>query len=85
MRTGGAASEDNTTDILTKNLQPHLHQKHCTHLHILAHKNKHEKKGTTSTNNSLRLTSLPRQEVGARSDDRDVSLTQNASLANSHV
>ena len=29
MRIGGVASEDNTSDILTKNLQPHLHQKHC--------------------------------------------------------
>ncbi len=57
MRIGGVASEDNTTDILTMNLQPHLHQKHCAHLHISAHKTKHGKKGTTLTNNSVRLTS----------------------------
>jgi hypothetical protein len=74
MRIGGVASEDNTTGILTKNLQPHLHQKHCKHLNLTPHRQK--TKGTTSTNNSLRLTSLSRQEVGARSDDRDVPLTQ---------
>ena len=58
MRIGGVASEDNTTDILTKNLQPHLHQKHCAHLNISAHKTKHKKKGTTLTNNTIRLTSI---------------------------
>ncbi len=57
MRIGGVASEDNTTDILTKNLQPYLHQKHCAHLHIQAVKNKRGKKSTTLTNNSVRLTS----------------------------
>jgi hypothetical protein len=31
MKIGGVASEDNTTDILTKNLQPHLHQNLCVH------------------------------------------------------
>jgi hypothetical protein len=35
MRIGGVISSDNTSDILTKNLQPHLHQKHCAALHIL--------------------------------------------------
>jgi hypothetical protein len=34
MRIGGVASEDNTSDILTKNLRPHLHQKHCLQLHL---------------------------------------------------
>jgi hypothetical protein len=80
MRIGGVASGDNTTDILTKNLQPHLHQKHCTHLHILTHKNKHGKKGTTSTNNSLRLTSishsLSRQEVDASTEDCELPLIE---------
>jgi hypothetical protein len=63
MRIGGVASEDNTTDILTKNLQPHLHQKHCAHLHISAHKTKHRKKGTTLTNNSTRLTSVSHSRI----------------------
>ncbi len=35
MRIGGVASLNNTSDILTKNLQPPLHAKHCTPLHIL--------------------------------------------------
>ncbi len=35
MRIGGVASLDNTSDILTKNLQPPLHAKHCAQLHIL--------------------------------------------------
>ena len=35
MRIGGVASLDNTSDILTKNLQPPLHAKHCSQLHIL--------------------------------------------------
>jgi hypothetical protein len=47
MRIGGIASEDNTSDILTKNLQPPLHQKHCAGLHILQ---------PTLTNNSLLIT-----------------------------
>jgi hypothetical protein len=34
-RIGGVASLDNTSDILTKNLQPPLHAKHCSQLHIL--------------------------------------------------
>jgi hypothetical protein len=37
MRIGGVASEDNTTDILTKNLQPHLHQIHCQHINLTPH------------------------------------------------
>ena len=52
MRIGGVASEDNTSDILTKNLQPHLHQKHCLQLHLT--KQRKTKKGT---HNALRLTS----------------------------
>ncbi len=35
MRIGGIASSENTSDILTKNLQPHLYQKHCAALHII--------------------------------------------------
>jgi hypothetical protein len=35
MRIRGVSSSENTSDILTKNLQPHLHQKHCAALHIL--------------------------------------------------
>ena len=77
---GGVASEDNTTDILTKNLQPHLHQKHCAHLHISVHKTKHGKKGTKLTNNSIRLTSifqsLSHQEVVAIPEDRKLSLVK---------
>jgi hypothetical protein len=89
MRIGGVASEDNTTDILTKNLQPHLHQKHCAHLNISAHKTKHRKKGTTLTNNSIRLTSisqnlinslifqsLSHQEVVTIPEDRKLTLVQ---------
>ena len=34
MRIGGVATSDNTSDILTKNLQPPLHQKHTRELHI---------------------------------------------------
>ncbi len=52
MRIGGVASEDNTSDILTNNLQPHLHQKHCLQLHLTKQR-KHEK----GTHNVLRLTS----------------------------
>jgi hypothetical protein len=80
MRIGGVASEDNTTDILTKNLQPHLHQKYCAHLHISAHKTKHGKKGTTLINNYIGLTSLlhslAHQEVVARPEDRELSLVK---------
>jgi hypothetical protein len=52
MRIGGVASEDNTSDILTKNLQPHLHQKHCLPLHLTK-----QRKTKTGTHNSVRLTS----------------------------
>ena len=68
MRIGGVASIDNTSDILTKNLQPHLHQKHCTPLHITAHKKEYR-----ATNNSLWLTSNSCQEVGASPEDCNVS------------
>jgi hypothetical protein len=85
MRIGGVASEDNTTDILTKNLQPHLHQKHCAHLHISTHKTKHKKKGTTLTNNSIRLTSIFQsplfyQEIVAIPEDRKLTLIQQTLL-----
>jgi hypothetical protein len=36
MRIVGVSSKDNTSDILTKSLQPPIHAKHCSHLHILA-------------------------------------------------
>ena len=35
MRIGGVATQDNTSDILTKNLQPPLHIKHAKELNIL--------------------------------------------------
>jgi hypothetical protein len=35
MRIGGVSSKDNTSDILTKSLQPPIHAKHCAPLHIL--------------------------------------------------
>jgi hypothetical protein len=35
MRIGGVATQDNTSDILTKNLQPPLHIKHIRELNIL--------------------------------------------------
>ena len=50
MRIGGVASEDNTSDILTKNLQPYLHQRHCAHLHLPQH---HKQTATKITNNAL--------------------------------
>ncbi len=34
MRIGGVATHDNTSDILTKNLQPPIHTKHTRELHI---------------------------------------------------
>jgi hypothetical protein len=52
MRVGGVASEDNTSDILTKNLQPHLHQKHCLQLHLTK-----QSKTKKATHNVLRITS----------------------------
>jgi hypothetical protein len=67
MRIGGVASTDNTSDIFTKNLQPHLHQKHCTQLHMATHSEKYK-----ATNNSLWLTSDSRQEVGAHPEDCNV-------------
>jgi hypothetical protein len=38
MRIGGVASANNTSDILTKYLQPPLHEKHAYHLHITQEK-----------------------------------------------
>ncbi len=35
MRIGGVSSANNTSDILTKTLQPPIHAKHCAPLHIL--------------------------------------------------
>ena len=52
MRIGGVASEENTSDILTKNLQPHLRQKHCQQLHITK-----QRKQKNGTQNALTLTS----------------------------
>jgi hypothetical protein len=52
MRIGGVASEENTSDILTKNLQPHLHQKHCQQLHLTK-----QRKQKNGTQNALTLTS----------------------------
>jgi hypothetical protein len=71
MRIRGVASTDNTSDILTKNLQPHLHQKHCTPLHITTHRKEYK-----AINNSLGLTSLSCQEVGASPDNCNVPHTQ---------
>jgi hypothetical protein len=55
MRIGGVASSENTSDILTKNLQPHLHQKHCAALHILQ---------PTLTQSNMNLTDDSRQSSG---------------------
>ena len=62
MRIGGVASEDNTSDILTKNLQPHLHQKHCLHLHLTK-----QRKRENGTHNVLRLTSRRKTKFRRRS------------------
>ncbi len=35
MRIGGVSTKQNTSDILTKSLQPPIHAIHCSHLHIL--------------------------------------------------
>ncbi len=35
MRIGGVSTKQNTSDILTKSLQPPIHAVHCSHLHIL--------------------------------------------------
>jgi hypothetical protein len=61
MRIGGVASEDNTSDISTKNLQPHLHQKHCLQLHLT--KPRQTKRGT---HNVLRLTSRRKTKLWSR-------------------
>jgi hypothetical protein len=34
VRVGGVKSDENESDMLTKNLPPPLHQRHCQHLHI---------------------------------------------------
>jgi hypothetical protein len=59
MRIGGVASLNNTSDILTKILQPPLHAKHCTPLHILTPtNNKNEKRGRNANENAT-TDSLP--------------------------
>ena len=71
MRIGGVASSDNTSDILTKNLQPHLHQKHCAALHILQ---------PTLTQSNINLT----DDSGESSGREDMSLVlKAANLKNS--
>jgi hypothetical protein len=58
LRIGGVASQDNESDILTKFLQPPLHEKHTTLLHI-----KQDKRPppTQLTNCVLKLTSNGRK------------------------
>ncbi len=60
MRIGGAASQDNESDILTKYLQPPLHAKHTISLHITQDKSAHfspqKSEGTTIQNNGLHCT-----------------------------
>jgi hypothetical protein len=64
MRIGGVASEDNASDILTKNLQPHLHQKHCTSLHLPERNNQRVKRETPLTiNNALHYTPQPTSNI----------------------
>ena len=65
MRIGGVASSDNTSDILTKNLQPHLHQRHCAVLHILQ---------PTLTQSNVNLTDGSRESSGGE----DMSLVLKA-------
>ncbi len=65
MRIGGVASSENTSDILTKNVQPHLHQKHCAALHIL--------QPTLRTQSNISLTDGSRESSGGE----DMSLVLN--------
>ena len=55
MRIGGVATHDNTSDILTKNLQPPLHIKHTKELHILQQPTQ-----TNVTNCVIKITSRGR-------------------------
>jgi hypothetical protein len=55
MRIGGVSSINNTADILTKTLQPPLHAKHCTPLHILTLPTN----STTITNNGVYTYKIP--------------------------
>jgi hypothetical protein len=71
MRIGGVASSDNTSDILTKNLQPHLHQRHCAALHILQ---------PTLTQSNINLTNGSRESSGG--EDMSLALKA-ANLKNS--
>ena len=50
MRIGGVGTQDNTSDILTKNLQPPLHIKHTRELHIQPENHTHRQ---TLSNNVL--------------------------------
>ena len=71
MRIGGVVSSDNTSDILSKNLQPNLHQKHCTALNILQ---------PTLTQSNINLTDGSRESSGGE----DMSLVlKAANLKNS--
>ncbi len=66
MRIGGVASEDNMSDILTKNLQPHLHQKHCTPLNIKQNiQKKHTKLRLTNNTLQQSTTNLTRSSKSA--------------------
>jgi hypothetical protein len=65
MRIGGVARSANTSDILTKNLQPLLHQGHCAALHILQ---------PTLTQSNINLTDGSRASSGGE----DMSLVLNA-------
>ncbi len=63
MRIGGVATQDNTSDILTKNLQPPLHVKHTRELNIT----QNEKQ--TITNCVQGLTLHSKQGKAARPHD----------------
>ena len=68
MRIGGVATHDNTSDILTKNLQPPLHTKHTRELHILQQPTQ-----TNLTNCVIKVTS--------RGRSHRTNATHNRSLA----
>jgi hypothetical protein len=67
MRIGGVASQDNESDILTKYLQPPLHEKHTLALHI-----KQTKRTTTLTNCVNKLT-LNGRLVGNQEGNKQVT------------
>ena len=70
MRIGGVGTQENTSDILTKNLQPPLHIKHTRELNI----NQNEKQ--TLTNCATKLT-LNCERAG---DDPDTSRNRHLSM-----